>query len=329
MFNSNPLVELRNRRPAEWLRERDMDLLICSELYVEEGPLQRLFIDGWNDGTGALEGAWVSHQDSDGETDIVVSFVSNSGSLVLLIENKIDAEFQPNQPERYRDRARRWGQVCGPLVDVETVLLAPAAYFQNEGSDIFDRHVSYEDLIEVLSGAVDARSRFLAVMLRNGLDAHREGYVPVRDEVTTQVWSTFWDIANKEAPRLRMRKPGNTPSGARFIYFYDADGVSRSETKGRAHIVYKSNLNEGCYVDAQFRNMNVETLEARVAGVLEPDMLVGKAGKSASIRIRVPSVNFARIPEGQEESILEGLYAAERLRSFFVQNGLKEVINFG
>ncbi len=306
-----------------------MDLLICSELYAEEGPLQRFFMGGWNHGVGTLEGAWVSHQDADGETDIVVSFASDSGSLVLLVENKINAAFQPDQPERYQDRAQRWGQACGPLVDVETVLLAPAAYFQNEGSDIFDRHVSYEDLIEVLSGAGDARSRFLAAMLRNGLDSHREGYVPVHDEVTTQVWRAFWDIANEEAPRLRMRKPGSMPSGARFIYFYDAEGVSRSETKGRAHIVYKFNLNEGCYVDAQFRNMSVETLEARVSGVLEPDMFVVKAGGSASIRVRAPSVDFARIPQGQKESMVEGLYVAERLRKFFVQKGLKEVMNLG
>ena len=43
-----------------------------------------------------------------GSSDIVVAFGSTEGFLVLLIENKIDAEFQPDQPERYRDRAVRW-----------------------------------------------------------------------------------------------------------------------------------------------------------------------------------------------------------------------------
>ena len=59
------------------------------------------------------------------------------------------------------------------------------------------------------------------------------------DMVVTEVWQALWQGAEEETPRLRMRRPGSMPSGAGFIYFYDADGVSRSETGGKAHIVYK------------------------------------------------------------------------------------------
>ena len=62
---------------------------------------------------------------------------------------------------------------------------------------------------------------------------------------------------------------------------------------------------------------------------LNHDMSVEKAGKSASIRIQVPTVDFKRAPEGQEDAIRAGLHAAERLRSFFLEQGLAEILNFG
>ena len=123
---------------------RGIDLLICGELHFDGGPLQKLFAGGCNNGVSQFDGAWISHWDAGDETGIVASFKSDSGSLVLLIEDKIDAEFQPDQPELYRQRAHRWKECGPPGCDVETVMLAPAGYFENEGSEIFDRQVSYE-----------------------------------------------------------------------------------------------------------------------------------------------------------------------------------------
>ena len=329
MAHSTPIDDLRDRSPAAWLRERDIDLLVCSELWAEGSPLRRLFAGRWNDGDATFEGAWVSHQDADGETDIVVSFVSGPGSLILLVENKIDAEFQPDQAERYRQRGMRWRERGGPSVDVETVLLAPAEYFGREDSDTFDWHLSYEDLVDLLNNAVDPRSQFLAYILSEGIRTYRQGYVPVPDATNTQVWRAFWDIANEETPRLRMRRPGDKPSGAGFIYFYDAEGVSSAETEGRAHIVYKHRPGRDCEVDLQFRQTSEASLRTRAAELLEDDMSVVKAGNSASIRVRVPAVDFSRIPEGQEDGIRAGLHAAERLRRFFVDRGVAEILEPG
>ena len=323
MSTSIPLASLRNRPPTQWLRERDIDLLICSEVHFDGGPLQKLLVGGWNDGVTRFEGAWVSHWDGGDETDIVALFESDSGTLVLLIENKIDAYFQLEQPERYRQRAQRWKECGGPGWDVETVLLAPSGYFDNKGSEIFDRQLSYEDVIEALSESSDQRTRFLADTLENDIESHRRGYNPVHDEVTTQVWKAFWGIAMEETPRLRMRRPESKPSRAGFIEFLDAEGVSSAETMRRAKIVYKR---PHCYVDLQFANTSEATLGAVVEGLLAPDMTVVQAVKSASIRIEVPPVDFTRTPEGQEDSIKEGLYAAERLRLFFIEKGLMELV---
>lgn len=49
-------------------------------------------------------------------------------------------------------------------------------------------------------------------------------------------------------------------------------------------------------------------------------MKVRPAKKSASIRIEVPIVDFARAPEDQHQAIVDGFAACELLRSFFVKH---------
>jgi hypothetical protein len=97
MTNSTPLGDLKNRPPISRLRERDIDLLVCGELHFPGSPLHKLFVGSWNGGVADFAGAWVSvsYSGSDGETDILVSYESGDKSLVLMIEDKIDAEYQP------------------------------------------------------------------------------------------------------------------------------------------------------------------------------------------------------------------------------------------
>ena len=270
----------------------------------------------------------MSHRDIDGETDIVVSFTCGSKRLILLVENKIDADFQPDQPERYRHREVRWNETTEPSTDVETVLLAPAAYLDKECSDLFDRKISYEDLVDSLTDAADPRSNFLGHMLTQGIESCRRGYVPEHDEINTRVWQMFWEVASRETPRLRMRPRDTAPSGAGFIVFYDAEGLSTPEIKSRVNIVYKRRLT-GNYVDIQFRRTTETALHTKVADILEDDMSIVRAAKSASIRVEVPDVDFSQMPEGQEEAIRAGLHVAERLRRFFVDHRLADILETG
>ena len=118
-----------------WLRERDVDLLLCSELHCAGGPLRNLFVGDWNDGIAEFDGAWVSYVDAEGEADLVAAFKSGAKSLILLIEDKIDAEFQPEQPERYRRRAQRWAAGSALGTKIESVLFAPADYLGNAAAN--------------------------------------------------------------------------------------------------------------------------------------------------------------------------------------------------
>ena len=322
MTNSTPLVHLKNRPPMQWLRERDIDLLICSELH-SPGPLRELFLGGWNSSVAEFDGAWVAWHDVDGETDIVVSFKAGANELILHIEDKIDAQFQPDQPGRYRARAQRWQASLSFQSEVQTVLLAPEEYSENEGSDLFDRQISYEDVIAALSGSRDPRTQFLAQTLKNGIESHRLGYTPEHSEATTRVWRAIGDCVNSEAPLLRMKEPISKPTRAGFIYFESAAGVSSTETQGRAKIVYKPGHENA---DLQFSNTQAATLEDAVASILDSDMTIAEAGKSASIRLKVPRVYFGLPPDDQRGAIRQGVTVAERLRRLFIEKRLLDLL---
>ena len=259
----------------------------------------------------------MSYPGSDGETDILVSYGSGAKSLVLLIEDKIDAVYQPDQPERYQARAERCRKEMSSGYDVETILLAPEDYFETEGSDIFDRQVSYEEVVDVLAKSTDVRTTFLAQALQEGRRSLAQSYVALHSDATTAVWNAIWEMSNSATPQLRMKSPGSKPAKAGFIYFYDAVGASAIETQRRAFVVYKPAHGNA---DLQFGNMREEALHNATGSLLDSDMAVAQAAKSASIRIKVPVVDFGTSPEEQEDAIRQGLQAAERLRKFFIDN---------
>ena len=320
---------LQGRPPIEKLRERDIDLLLCSELHVA-GPLRQRFGDLWGAEIDGFEGAWVSHDDEDGESDLVVAFKSDTATLILLVENKVAAEFQPDQQRRYRARAERW-QRMEPYPEVKTVLVAPEDYFGRSGSDLFDLRISYEELIKALREETprkpsDPRSHFLGQTLHAGITSYKEGYKRVRDEAVSAMWHAIYEIASTETPFLNMPDPGARAKGGGFIRCPSAKGFSSGDSK-RAVIVLKrveartrGDQSIHCHVDLEFRDMAQATLEEAVSDSLDSDMYVEKAGKSASIRIHAPPIDFALPPDEQADGIREWLGHAERLRQFFVDH---------
>jgi len=306
------IKQLEDRSPMEWLRERDIDLLICAELHAA-GVLRDRFARLWPARTPRFSRAWVSVRDSDGESDLVVKFQDGETFLILLVENKIDAPFQDGQAERYAERANHWRQV-DQVEEVITVLVCPDEYSSRPPSKLFDVILSYEDLIDSLRESGDERSAFLASALSDGIESCRLGYVPVPNEIVTGIWNAIWRIASAEQPALNMPEPGEKPGKATWIEFLKPHGFGGDGMK----IVYKAERGQ---VDLQFNAMSPNTLQDMLAGLLEDDMKVEKAVNSSSLRVAVPCVDFCLDADDQHEAIREGLRQAERLRRFFVDNG--------
>lgn len=86
----------------------------------------------------------------EGESDVEFGFLTETGDRhIILVENKIDAEKQPNQIERYYNRGQF--RVERDDWDSYTVcLLAPERYVSEEGETGFDSIIYYEDVVEQL-----------------------------------------------------------------------------------------------------------------------------------------------------------------------------------
>lgn len=317
MSAPSEIQTLRNRSSVGWLRERDIDLLLCSELHAA-GALRDHFASHWSDGRVEFAGAWVSHTEINGESDLVVEFQNGETHCILFVENKIAAEFQPDQAKRYAERAIRWRRHAN--VEVKTALLCPRDYLLRPSSELFDLSITYEDLIELLRASRDDRSVFLARTLSEGILSYRRGYVAVPDQAVTSVWEAIWYTASKDYPYLNMEKPSAKPGKSTWIYFRRPSGFKEADTI-RCVIVYKASRGQ---VDLQFKSMPPSKLESLLVNLIEPDMSVVKASKSASVRISVPALEFSTSAEPQKEAIHSGLRQVERLRRFFLENSIGE-----
>ena len=300
------------REPLGWLRERDIDLLVCAELHAD-GALARLFADRANIIDARFAGAWVSHAEIEGESDLVACWETSRGRALALIENKIAATFQPDQAARYRLRALRWASAVG-VSQVSTMLIAPAAYMTRETASDFDVGLTYEDMDEVLRGEGDGRSIFLASALAAGVTRYRNGYVANPDEQVSAAWAALWSEACRLTPELQMARPSPKPGQSTWIYFRGPSGFSVSDRK-RAVVVYKAERGQA---DLQFSSTLAQHLEERAAELMDDTMSVAQAAKSACIRITVPPIDFRKPIEEQFEAVGEGLRACERLRQFFL-----------
>jgi hypothetical protein len=169
------------------LYERDIDVLVQEELLFSD-RVRRLFCSALKLPSSMEIGQCaLSVSDATGETDIEVHFVANEKQGALLIENKIDAAFQPRQPERYRERALALSKKLQG--EVYCVLIAPANY--NGGSEAtssFDAIISYEELAVAIDAEDTKRAEHRAKLVRHAIDLARKSYQLVpSEEVTTLI----------------------------------------------------------------------------------------------------------------------------------------------
>lgn len=312
----NRLEDLRQTQSFAWLRERDIDLLLCAELFANT-DFQNQLASLSGEGSAIFENAVVSQYDTTGESDLVVLFRSPKGSRIVLVENKIAAEFQQDQGLRYQFRANGWRRQEG-VISATTLLICPHDYLARSGAEYFDQTLSYEHLAEELRKTADPRSAFLAERLIEGVESYRRGYVAIPDKATSDIWTACWRISQEATPALNFPMPRARPKTSSFIYFNNAKGFSSEDTK-LAKVVYKARHGNA---DLQFYNRAAGELEGRLTKILDADMKVVQAAKSACVRIEVDPVDFNADPEGEMEKMLAGLIACERLRAFFVDQRL-------
>lgn len=113
------------------VRELHIDLLFLEEFYSSE-DFREWFIKntvGIHSNVKKLLRTDHSVFELERESDLEITFEGPNGELLFLIENKINAQFQPNQTEDYTNRGNEYIR-RGKCVEFYTILFAPEDYIQ-------------------------------------------------------------------------------------------------------------------------------------------------------------------------------------------------------
>jgi hypothetical protein len=320
----------------ESIGERDCDLLLVEELCASSeflslfvAPLRS--IQGisipTSDPKQFIARHSINRDDGSCETDIEVSVkwevVDHPLTALLLVENKIDAPFQPDQPGRYVSYAQQLME--SEVVDLAfTFLVAPQQYLDSTQAE-FDTRVSYEDIIAYFerraSGHAEIetrrRSTYRAQWFEQAVKKLRRGNTVTIDPNVSNFWTDYWAIANRDYSALQMEAPTGKPRDAVWVPFHQS--LPRPRSLG--YVAFNHKLKNG-WVDILVEKMDrlPEEVWTELEGLLVPPMVLRKAGKSLAISIRVPLINPTLSAQGQLSEVREALGSASLLRQWWIDH---------
>lgn len=307
--------------PVERIYERDVDLLLAEELAVNPTFADRLkSMTKFSSDTASVAEFWVSKSNNLGESDLVIIFQRDDGGrFALLIEDKVDANLQPDQANRYRMRAER-ERSSGAYSDYQIILFAPTCYLGKQtGLGGFDLRISFEQLADFLD-ADDPRSQYRAAFLRMAAGAKKvNSWSREIDPATNAFWHAAYELASGEFPTLEMKSPALSKDSV-WVVFRPRDFPTMPK---RVSVELKGKNGQ---VDLTFANTTAHIFHRLVKQLLQPGMTVHQTGAAAAIRLTVPAFGIIDgIPIGLPKVKLAFAAAAQLIefyRSF--SGGLNE-----
>lgn len=305
------------------VKERDIDLLLLEEFNCSE-EFQEWF---WAKTVGMVPklgeccSALHSVASSNGESDLVIEFSSQEQKQwCFLIENKIDALFQPDQPERYNARKQEYIDT-GKCSDCKTLIVAPSRYLKRHSQDAqkFDYQLSYEDLQDWFkqNAALGQRGLYKAELLSVAIEygVYQPEFLPL----VTKNWLFFHRLMQEMAPEIQLPELSNRHTGG-------WKQLTRTRTlPGELYIMYKPNRG---FVDLTFPNKGPQAsasefhqFKAHFSPLLTAKMSIEEAYKSAVIRIKVTPTEIERQEfQNQELAIRETIEATKKLNQWVTEH---------
>jgi hypothetical protein len=263
------------------------------------------------DETLSVKQCRLSVVDATGETDLYAVFLHNSRQGILLIENKIDAGFQPFQPERYKQRANLLAKENG-YDYVFCLLIAPARYIDrtNEQFANFDAIVCYEDLAGAIAADLTPRSKHRSALMLRAVEQAHSSYILAPVAEVGSFWRRVHAIASTEFPDLEMLAPSDKGRQSKWI-------------------IFKADLPPRITIDWKITSATVElsfwhgAIQQSIKSLPFPSLPVGsilsQKGTTEMIRIPLstPPTDWIAMADNQ---IREALSASRRLLQFFRTN---------
>lgn len=292
---------------TESIQERDIDILLLEELNVNEFFceffLKNLELPELNKNNIA----WKSVSDFGiGETDILFSYKNEQAKIFVLIENKLDADFQTNQFKRYKERAEKYikNKKCDKAY---IVLVAPNEYCINQNQ--FQNYITYESINNFFEKSKSLRSKFKAHLFNIGIEKLRRGYTAVNDKRVFNFWHKYNNILKLKTSKLFINPDALkvVPSNADWIYFRNKK-ISELKIK----IIHKLKLG---YIDIQINNLDVlESIQDF------KNYILVNTGKSKSIRCHTHRLDRFEDFKKQIKQVEKSIDELLNIYNFFIKN---------
>jgi hypothetical protein len=305
------------------VRERDIDVLLLNSFSVDKSFLE-LFTDKLNREdilSPLLIDVELSKVDVTwGESDVTVIFESNGRKYALLIEDKVGAEAQPDQCERYFKRGEL-GREKKEYDEFFVFICASAEYIKtNEEATRYPFAVSFEELETYFSSKGDAFSSVRCELIRQALTFSKIPYKKVVDEKATEFWHKYVDFQSKYYPDLQLTNKSTEKSK-------NGDWPVYNTRLNRRRMVYIQHKMDKGFVDLTFRGMAdrqnelIAFLKDQIGDYEGMGFAIKPAGKSAVLRKDLGSdkgLDFQKSFEEQLEAVemhFKAIYALHILAS--------------
>jgi hypothetical protein len=315
-MTSKKKIELSNLIPVEAVQERDTDLLI-----LEEINCNRNFTDWLLEKTIGhkikydLIGAWHSlTQVSLGESDLAFIVRKERKMILFLIENKVGADFRPDQATRYKERGKQ-KKDNGECDEFYTILFAPKQYIKINSD--FDFYLEYEEVKNWFLQQTNLGNRaiYKATILEIAIEKLRRGYTPIINKAATDFRWAYYNYAEKHFPHLKMKKPKiELPQKTGFIRFKPTDVALQNGD----FIIHKVRGDVDLRLARHAENFG--DLINKYQTTLTEEMEIVQTGKSVSLRIKVPNLVMQRNFNEQLEYIDIALKKVETLYEWGKKN---------
>jgi hypothetical protein len=275
---------------VEAIYERDIDLLLIEE-FVSNGDFISYFLKNTSVPKpldGAAISAYRSVVDTEtGETDILLEFESDQGLINVFIENKIDANFQPQQIERYQKRKEKSNN------ESYIALVAPKEYIK--GSEAFDFVVEYEYIKEFFDQN-DRRGKYKHHILAIAIDKLRRGYSAVNHPQTLDFYQFYYEKTLKFS-NVQMDEPLVKPKGSTWVRLW-------SQNHERINAYHKIKQNK---IDIEIPNFLRDKYSATIFKYKQNGMLIENKN-SCYLSHKFPlTVDLYQNPSIYESSILDAI----------------------
>lgn len=266
--------------------ERDIDFLILDRLQSSTKLLNLFLSEAALTGYTLISGSHSVMDSQYGGSDIIAVVQKGEDKHALLIENKINAAAQPNQYERYQIRGSR------DYHDNYTIfLIAPQSYLESnyEAQEKYEYVISYERIRDTCF----IHDPFAYEMITKAIEKKEKPGSSIISDATTDSWHHYYQYQITYAPDLKMqyekRLHGRFSAWPHYRIPHAPKGLA---------IIHKTRFKNEDFgtVELQFNNMasRKNQLKSAVSGLLTPEMYWKPAGKSVSIAIQVPKMDFAQ-----------------------------------